>query len=182
MKEIMTTFLFKHYIFELQGTGKNWSYQNCIIKPTGSIIKSFLGDQITDYNHGIWFGIGIFHTYTLLRNTDSKDLKNLYLKARCKWQNVGCIRFFPQLLSQRKFKLTYKYSLASKKTLWFFMGYCYSLLMEYTLYMYFKILYGVWYVTLLLWNRRKENNVPNHKGFQPELYEMKKAEQANTIV
>lgn len=115
MKEIMTTFLFKHYIFELQGTGKNWSYHNCIIKPTGSIIKSFLGDQITDYNHGIWFGIGIFHTYTLLRNIDSKDLKNLYLKTRCKWQNVGCIRFLPQLLSQRKFKLTYKYSLASKK-------------------------------------------------------------------
>lgn len=115
MKEITTTFLFKCYIFQLQGTGKIWSYQNCIIKPTRSIIKSFLGDQITDYNHGIWFEVGIFYTYTLLRNANSNDLKNLYLTTQCKWQNVGCIRFLPQLLSQRKFKLTYKYSLASKK-------------------------------------------------------------------
>lgn len=62
------------------------------------------------------------------------------------------------------------------------MEYCYSLLMEYTLFMYFKIHYGVWYVTWLLWNRRKEKNVPNHKGFQPELYKMKKAEQKNNVV
>lgn len=62
------------------------------------------------------------------------------------------------------------------------MGYCYSLLMEYTLFMYFKIHYGVWYVTWPLWNRRKENNVPNHKGSQPGLYKRKKAKQANNAV
>lgn len=65
------------------------------------------------------------------------------------------------------------------------MGYRYSLNgtqsnSTYTLLIYFWIHYGAWYVTCAIGG--KENDVPNHKDFQPELYKVKKVEQTSNAV
>lgn len=76
MKQIKLGFFFQALHYPIRENWKKLIIPDCITIPSKSIIQKFPGDQSsTDYNHGIWFGTDIFHTYPFLRNANSKDLK-----------------------------------------------------------------------------------------------------------
>lgn len=84
----------------------------------------------TDYNHGIWFRVDIFHTQIFLRNANSKDSKNVLYNmmqmTKCGLHQIPSIVIkTSKVLNQCAITVC-----QAKKNLLYFTGYCHSLFME----------------------------------------------------